>query len=466
MPRTVVPTPPTAGTGQSGRWLLDYLPALLRLATVLTGDPGAATRLVSSALVREASSPTGGTEFAEPRLRALVINRFLSGDRHLARDRLGRACLALRHLEGLTLAETATVVDRPVGVVAALAHDELDPMELRRSLTRLADAAPEPQTVLDALGWATRDLERARRRRARVLVLAAAVAAVLILVPTVVLPRLPGDTRTAGEWRLVHRVTAPAGWVVLDHTVSPTYEATDLRPTTGRTDASSWCRVQVFVPGGLDPETVPSPHDPVRVRGHRAFFSAGDEVSFGPVLAWSYAANAWATVSCSQADELDRTKLMLLAHAVRFRQADVSLPFRLSSVPSGYRIDSATQGLVPVSAEVILAMTENRPGDANMALTFTPLDPPADDGATQSVRINGREAFLDPSSSHPRLCIEAEQAHVCISAYWPLGDWPARAPLPVNMGPVLVRTAEQLQLAGALDDPGTWFPAREALPAG
>ncbi len=462
---TTTELPVAAGTpGSDWTWLRDELPPLMRLATVLTGDPGRASSLVAQALARE---KRGRDDFPEARLRQLVVRRYLVSGDGAPQDRLAHACLALRHFAGLTLAETATVVDRPVSQVAAEpSTDELHPQHLRAALNRLADAAPDPTTVLAELDLAARQMGARRRRRRALVVLAAVVVALLVLVPVVVLPRLPGGTRTAGVWSLVHQVKPPTGWTLVDHSISPTVESTTLRPDAGAGGQTGNCEIQVYVPGGLVLDTLPQPREAVRVHGHQAFFGAGDGLDWGPLLAFRYASDAWTLVQCPQDARLDKVKLMSLATAVTFRSSALALPFKLSTVPAGYRVESATQGLSPVSAELILAMTEIRVGDADMAVSYTPLDRPSNDGATRHLQINGRRAFVDDASSHPRLCIAADSSYVCLSAYWPLGDWPARAPLPVNMGPVLMATARQLQLVDDLGSVDSWYPSQNAIPAG
>lgn len=461
---TTTELPAEQGARTEWNWLRDLLPPLLRLATVLTGEPALAQSLVAASLARERA---GQDEFPETRLRQLVVRRYLASGAGTARDRLAHACLVLRHYEGLTLAETATVVDRPVSQVAGdLSSDELHPQQLRESLLRLADTAPGPASVLEALDGAARRTTTRRRRRLGLAVLAAAVVALLVLVPVVLLPRLPGQTRSAGDWSLVHQVRPPAGWSVVEHSISRTVESTTVRPDAGAGAAAGVCEIQVYVPGGLDLSTLPAQRDPARVHGHQAFFSNGDGLDFGPLLAFRYATDAWSLVQCPRDAQLDRTKLVSLASAVRFRTSSIELPFRLASVPPGYRVESATQGTSPTSAELILAMTEIRVGDANMAITYAPLDHPTADGEVRKMEVNGRPAFLDYASSHPRLCISAGASYICLAAYWPLGDWPARAPLPTNMGPVLVATAKQLQLVDDLGAVDTWYPGSQAIPAG
>ncbi|MBA3530043.1 MAG: hypothetical protein H0T91_12185, partial [Propionibacteriaceae bacterium] len=424
----------TTGRGTVDGWLAEYLPSLLRLGTALTGDPGMATDLVGAAVskVKGRVSRISEPDFPEAQLRAAVIQAFVSGRRRKPRARIltpeqhadsfpaeleelgnrSRACLVLRYLEQLTQAEIAAILDRPVTAVAADLRDGLAMLDVhpgasnaeqgasprrrseddvRAGFAELASRAPDAQAVLGDLDdIASRSAERTRRRLV-LITLASASLVLVALVPLVVLPRLPGPTRTAGEWSLIHQVAPPAGWTLLDHTVAPQFESTTLRPDNADAEQGDQCEVRAYVPGGLELATLGAQREPVRVNGHRAFFGDSGE-DLDPFLAWNYARNAWATVRCPLDHQLDRVTLMRLARAVSFRRNDLALPFKLLSVPDGYRIDSATEGLAVPSAQVILAMTELRVGEANMAVAFAPLGTPQDSGSSRVMRINGRPA--------------------------------------------------------------------------
>jgi DNA-binding CsgD family transcriptional regulator len=479
-------------------WLADQLPVLLGLATTLTGDAKQAEGLVAETVLKAGrQSRLRRVDFPEQHLRTLLVQTYLGGrgldstppvlgatnsDRLQQLSRRERTTLVLRYDQDLTQAEIAAIMDRSTGSVTAdlehahsilgvAPHGLTSDRAVRDLLRPSATAQPAVAAVVGQLDQRSNGIGRRRRRVLGLVIAAVAVALVVALVPLVVVPRLPAETRRADEWSLIHQVDPPEGWVVTSRTVTATVETTTVANADG--ESTSLCSIRVYLPDELDVVALPSSRSPASVRGRDGFFTEGDGVNYQPLLAWEYASNAWTVVECPQARQVNRERLVALADSVRFRPSEIALPFALSAVPEGYRIESATEGVAKPGGEVMLAKIDLEPGDANLSLTFTPDDGSISFDADREIQINGRTAMLDPAPKEPRLCIKVRDQPpdqtwtpflMCVSGYWPLGDWPARAPLPVGIGPILTRTAEALRFADDLDDRNTWITGSVALP--
>jgi hypothetical protein len=300
----------------------------------------------------------------------------------------------------------------------------------------------------------------------RAAVLAAVVvlaAAALILAPALADRWSSAPVRAAGDWTMIHLVRPPRGMIVTDRGLGPTSEWTDLHSVPESADPTQVCSVTLHLPGSFQPGPATPSRQTASFRGERAFFELGT-ADLPPSFSWEYAPGAWGVASCILPVELDRALLISLANGVRFQRSPVALPFALSSLPAGYRIDSVVEGVSTTSAEVILARPDPRPGDGNLSLNFTPLGGPQDSGMSV-ITVRGRAAFVDNAPEHTRLCLQDDPYFVCMSAIPPTGDWPGGLPDPINFRAVLVSLAENVRLAPELTDRRTWFPTATALPA-
>jgi hypothetical protein len=196
------------------------------------------------------------------------------------------------------------------------------------------------------------------------------------------------------------------------------------------------------------------------VHGRDGF--VGQDRSGNYLLAWEYAQQAWAQVSCATS-RLDELLLVSTAERVRFRPAPARIPYLLSALPQGYRVLSLTEYPLTGSTELHLGRDDIEPGEVNLVVA-APLD--HFDATTfrgRVLRISGFEARMS-GGSDPRICVDISAKALCILTYWPGGDWPEPAPAPVWAEPPLADLADAIRLAPSLPDRDTWFDAEVALP--
>jgi hypothetical protein len=486
-------------TSGAGSWLSGYLPGLRRLAAGLVGRSqlDADALIVAALLARRSAWPQLRTlDYPEAELRAIVVGHAIRGRRAHAPEpaswpRTGglldvlsateRAVVVLRFAESLTQAEISAVVDQPIPAVQALLEHALariaaarttagDPPRsaetvVRTELAALAAVADQTDSgpLLRQLDAEVRRRARLRRRTAALSSAALLAAALLALVPSYILSRRPPPNREPGDWIMIHQVRPPHGVIVTDRGMTATSEWTNLHSRSGSDDPYRDCTVTIHLAGSFDP----GPTAPYRQRayfhGRRAFFESGIEGRVSS-FSWEYARDGWGVASCTLPLGLDKSLLIALADGVLFRPSPLVLPFAVDSLPAGYRIDSVSEGVNVVTAEVILTKAHPAPGDGDLSLYFSPFGGPnASDCPV--IQIQGRAAFVDPAPEHSRLCLQDEPYYVCIAAFPPTGDWPADTPEPINMRPLLVSVAETVRLAPDLVDRSTWFPTLAALPA-
>jgi hypothetical protein len=284
-----------------------------------------------------------------------------------------------------------------------------------------------------------------------VLVIGAAVS-----VPTFWLPRLPAEVRTAGVWRFSHVVRLPRGWIVTSRVLTPTTETTHLQPR-GREHGR--CSVTVHTAGNFDDiQTIRLSE--TRVHGRHGF--VGQDRSGDYLLAWEYAHQAWALVSCATT-RLDQSLLVTIAKRVRFRPAPARIPYLLTALPHGYRVLSLTEYPLTGRTEMHLGRDDIEPGEVNLVIA-APLE------RFDATRFRGRVLGVDGfegrigGGSNPRICVNLSAKALCVLTYWPGGDWPEPAPDPVWAEPALAALAKTIRVAPNLDDQRTWFDAEVALP--
>jgi hypothetical protein len=197
-----------------------------------------------------------------------------------------------------------------------------------------------------------------------------------------------------------------------------------------------------------------------RVHGRDGFI--GKDRSGNYLLAWEYAHQAWAQVSCATI-RLDESLLAMTAGRVRFRPAPARIPYLLTALPRGYQVLSFTEYPLTGSTELHLGRDDIKPGEVNLVVA-APLEP---FGATRFrgrvLRVDGFEGRIR-GGSDPRICVNHSAKSLCVLTYWPGGDWPEPAPDPVWAEPALANLAETMRLAPSLPDQRTWFDAEDALP--
>ncbi len=228
--------------------------AALRVAHLLTRDPGHATRLVAGALARRTDDVPAATArdwvAGRGRTRAPAVVRVDGGtivdvgdlwDRIALLPRPQQAALVLRHEHERSLGELARLLGREdVGrdvdaAEATLGHP--DPAVLAQLLDAHAQDVPDASVVP---AFVERLLTRRRRTRSGVLALAAAVALTAVVVPlsrqTTVVPGLASAVPLAspapyyGGGRLIGTATTGDGSAA-SVTFTPTGTAVTLLPS-------------------------------------------------------------------------------------------------------------------------------------------------------------------------------------------------------------------------------------------
>lgn len=451
---------------QTPGWLRDQIPDLLGLATALTGSAEAAADLVAETIIRTPPrlSRQLAAETADDDLLALLVDRFLATHRRrtagvAAAGQYGAlsppawAAVVLRDGVGMTPLTIASVLGRPPAQVSAdlaAAGTRVEEVALLRA--RATDFEQVYRRLAAARG-------RIRTRRRRLVALGTLIVLVIgaaVSVPTFWLPRLPAEVRTAGVWRFSHVVGLPRGWIVTSRALTMTTETTQLQPRGREHDG---CSVTVHTAGSFnDTETIRL--SGAQVHGRDGF--VGQDRSGNYLLAWEYAYQAWAQVSCATT-RLDESLLVTTAERVQFRPAPARIPYLLTALPQGYRVLSLTEYPLTGSTELHLGRDDIEPGEVNLVVA-APLD---QFGATRFrgrvLRVDGFEGRIS-GGNDPRICVNLSAKALCVLTYWPNGDWPVPAPDPVRAEPALVDLAATIRLAPSLPDQVTWFDAEFALP--
>lgn len=438
--------------GRRPATLSDRLPAdlgpTLQLAAVLAGSTRGAADLVAEALATERprAGDDDGSELT-PELRVSLVRTFLAAPLGRSTPPINatgldaltgpvRAEIALRDGEQLTTGEIATIVDRPGKRVAAdLAA--VPPGACDVEIAELRALAPSVDLVSSRLLPAVRAVRRSRRRRTGLLAVATLAVLAAVVVPTVVLPRLPAEVRQAGTWRYSHEVRLAPDWQLVTQTIEPGQEQTVVRVPWGVDDPAD-CTVTVRV-AGLLPDRPRGRVRPTSLQGRPA------EIVTRPGnflrLSWEYAQAAWASVECESQSAVSAGVLRNLAAAVRFRDRRQLLPFTLTGLPEGYRIAMVSESFAPVWGRV---------------WGPTVLIEPPENSYQAAIIVGPDLSSSDGSSFGPTgSCLEADRS-VCVFAFQTDDQ------VPPNRGMLrlaVAATIDDLQVAADPEDRSTWFDA-------
>lgn len=460
----------------------EHLPGALALAMTLTGRSTTAAELVGSAAARR-SARTGSGDPAIS-LRNAVVHRFV-GSRRASPDPtptdpaptvdlpaelvalagrldqltpLQRAAVVLSRREQITQAEIAGLLDRPTTAVArALAEADITldapAGDLAALLDRLAWAAPEPDQARAAAVRAGRQLDRRRRRVA--LTVSGLVGAVVLAVvaSTVVVPRLfPVHVRQSREWASGFALPPPTGWAVSFHYLQPDRETYAFNSA----DDVSSCSVTAE-PG----RTVIALPETVRVNGKYGWYGPSSEDG-SRALSWLYAPGALASLACSpnQSDQW----LLDLARSATFAPTAFPVPYRLRNLPPGltlsgiatYPLEEPADGTASALAIAPAGAGEESPETIYLSL---PSDRP-ETRNPHTVRVRGARAVLVTENDLLSLCVPVQRQNACLRAS-ASADGADSDDQQVRR---LIAIAGQVEFAGDINDPATWFDAREALP--
>jgi len=329
--------------------------------------------------------------------------------------------------------------------------------DVRAAFHTLADHAPS-EIDLDALTVRSRPTKPQLRP---MLAVCGAVAAVIAAVAGVALVLTPHRHSTppaaAPPGIPLHRTFTLPGYSTEFTTVTAEYQDVDLSGPAFAVGGT----VRVYGPGAFNPATIQH-GTPVDVNGHRGYYGKlghlepGLLVS-GTVVAWPYAADAWALVTLKIPSGPARlTDEVKVAEAVRIGPAALKVPFRLGYLPSG---------LAPTAAQ-----TEPRSPVNEGVITFN------DDKLTVTVNRQGLDDAVPHCSGNDAVAVTVRGHHGCFRDDNGVGDG-RRLQLEIPGGwltvqvprshtysdAVLKRIAASATFA-ELDQPGTWFDADTALP--
>ncbi len=446
-----------------------------RLARVLTGDAGRAAAVLGEVAVL-AARPTRPDQEGQEDGRALLVQRLLhrpplsstadqaadaglpAGDSppdlevRLARlDALGRTLLVLRHGEHLTLAELARMTDRsPAAVTRALEQAELAtgaaPYEIEQLIWKAE--APPAGAVREAVGRAT-----LRRRRRHLWIVTAGITAAVLVTAATVLPGLLREqpyVRAYGEWTATAQL-APQG----------TYKVEGRQLTAGEevlgivaaTDPDSTCSVTVTTAS----KRIAVPVGRKAALGDRPARFVESSLLTDAGLWWSVGSRTSALAQCDGNGD-DQT-LLDLARQVRFVPVPLRVPYDLRGLPPEDEVHSYLDYLG--TSGVLVAPRGADEESPNSVFVGVIAEMSAGAVSGRRVDISGSAGRMADDEDDATVCWPAASHTVCAAINGP-GSPGGRAERSRRTARVL-RTARAVRLAD-LDQPETWFEARDALP--
>lgn len=326
--------------------------------------------------------------------------------------------------------------------------------DVRAAFATLADHAPS-EVDLDTLSAGS------RRRIGLPLAAAGAVAAVAgaaVAVPLLIghhdRAASPGSPPAAAPLRV--GFTVP-GYSIDSITVTAEYQDVNLNGPAFATGGT----VRVYEPGAFSPANIQH-GTPVDVNGQRGYYGKLDHLEpdllvSGTVVAWPYAADAWALVTLKiPGGAARRTDELKVARALHVGATPLKVPFRLAYLPAE---------LVPTSIR-----TTPRSPINEAVITFN------SDKVTVTVNRQGLDDAVPHCSSNDAVAVTVHGHHGCFRDDDGLGDG-RRLQLEIPGGWLTVQVpkshlysdADLKRIAAAasfatIDQPTTWFDAETALP--
>ena len=428
-------------------WLLIDLRPITGLAAALTGSTPGAAELMATALANDRSwrAAEDGYDLT-PQLRTAVVRTFLTSPLGRSRppataaglDALTgpvRTAVVLRDSERLTVGEIAMIMDRPAGRVQADLADQPSG-RYEDDVTTVVALAPTPDQLTSRFTEAEATVRRSRRRRRGLLAAVAVAVLAAVVVPTIVLPRLPVHVREPGVWAYSHEVVLAPGWALAGRAIERTSESSVLQ-IPWVSDDPAICTVTVFTRGVAPERSGDTRPVTVKQRPGEVVTRPGNEISVN----WEYASDAWASVGCDSVAAVSESILLQVAAATRFREGRQPLPFTLTSLPADYRIQTVGETYLPSYASVGLG-----PGVL--------LVPP--DNSYRALVVVGPDlggSFDDTT----KRCL-GPQRDVCVSAFQTDDQVPPNASM---LRRTVTSTVDDIELAPDPGDRSTWFDATE-----
>lgn len=360
--------------------------------------------------------------------------------------------------------------------------------QLRAALQSMADQSPDPDGVLQRLLLRTGPPSSAPptassgRLRPTVLtgVAAAGIGIAVLITAVVLLPDLrpqpvpQGAGRGAlGDWTITAQLEPPTGWTLVSREISGSHEVTTIGDATGK----GFCGIEVSRAGSGQHTKTPAATEPVRIHDRAGAYAAPSQISGGRAgVFWTYAADAWAAVACqlgpgglgsASSAAAIRDLVLQLAEGVNFASQPLLVPIRLTRVPDGYSVQSATQNLDnPEWWQIRLAPDQASPssptvnivsgsGKDDLAPNTTIGSYPA---TVVTYRIGGGiTSSPRPEVSYTALILRTTPVPVSISVTNTAADNPS------SRHPLLRETATAITYAASPTDAQTWFDATTAL---
>lgn len=447
---------------------------LTALAAALTGDRDAAARLLGATLATRGARRASD----EAALRALLVQHYLrrppptgaGGDdlpaelravaeRMVALGPTDRAAMVLVRLTGLTLGETAGLLDEtPTALRRRLESVEAtlgaDPLAVRATLESLSWQVPEPEVVARARHQAE---QAARRRRGRARLVAVALGLALLAALAVPTVRMvwPLPARTAGDWTFALALDRPDGWTERLHVVTPHQEYLQIEDV-------GECTVIASLPSApaedrREPPGATDATERVWIDGRPLRFAPTYE-GVGATVWWPYADGGEVSLSCVGAAD-ERATVLDMAERLRFSTGDpLRLPVALDRAPAGLRVaGGGFEGEWPLVALLSGPTLRQAEQSAVVVVNDEPLR------AGTRLAVDGTDYTLVVQNRDVRLCRAVETLALCVNTYAGT-DGGAQGRAVQRATNLAKEVVGHLRLAPDPDDRSTWFDARDALP--